>query len=119
MEKLDCNLETLGYILGLLGYTVEKKGYIQVKQEMMVPNLDLLVHIEDLRVNVQVIAHALEKVHKLTLQESLVTQAEDSKQVSILAIIHLHHCLKVKSQVLQVSCHFPFQVTMVLPHMLV
>jgi hypothetical protein len=54
----------------------------------------------------------------LTLQEIPVILVADSKLENILEIIHLHHCLMVKSQVLLVSCHFPcpFLVTMVLLH---
>merc|ERR1711963_65330 len=111
LAKLDYNLVTSGYIQGSLDYIVEKTGYILVMQVMMVPSLDLLVHIVDLKENVQAKVHELEKVHMLTLQVSLVIRAEDSMLVSIQGTIHLHRCLKVKILVHQESCHFPFRAT--------
>ena len=105
MERLDCSRD-------LLDYTVVRTGYIQEKQVMMVLSLDLLEHIVDLKVNVLAKVHALEKVHMLTSQVSQAILVEDSKQVNILAIRHLHHYLMVKIQVHQASCHFPFLVTM-------
>ena len=81
MERLGCSLD-------LLDYTVVRMGYIQEKQVMMVPSLDLLEHIVDLKVNVLVKVHALEKVHMLTSQVSQVILVEGSKQVNILAIRH-------------------------------
>ena len=111
MAKLGYNLVTLGYIQGLLDYIVEKTGYILEMQVMMVPSLDLLVHIVDLKENVLVKVHELEKVHMLTLPVSQVIRAEDSMLVNIQVTIHLHHCLKVKILVHQESCHFPFPAT--------
>ena len=104
MERLDCSRD-------LLDYTVVRTGYIQEKQVMMVPSLDLLVHIVDLKENVPVKVHEPEKVHMLTLQVSLVIRAEDSTRVNIQVTIHLHHCLMVKILVHQESCHFPFLAT--------
>ena len=111
MAKLGYNLVTSGYIQGSLDYIVEKTGYILVMQVMMVPSLDLLVHIVDLKENVLATVHELEKVHMLTLPVSQVIRAEDSMLVNIQVTIHSHHYLKVKILVHQESCHFPFLAT--------
>ena len=73
----------------------------------------------DCMLNAQVKVHTQGKVHMLTFLEIQMIPVVDSKQANNQETIRLHHLpLKVKILVLLVSCHFPFQVTTVLPHTL-